>query len=50
MSLSLEQRQEPSNSKFTPLENPTIYGGDSIDRMSIPYKKGGVKAPSFLTG
>jgi hypothetical protein len=35
---------------FTPLENPAIYGGDNIDRISVPYRKGGVKAPYFLTG
>jgi hypothetical protein len=35
---------------FTPLESPTIYGGNNINKASIPYRKGGVKAPSFLTG
>jgi hypothetical protein len=35
---------------FTPLEIPTIYGGDYINRISIPYRKGVVKALSFLTG
>jgi len=35
---------------FTPLESPAIYGGDNINKDSIPYRKGGVKAPSFLTG
>jgi len=46
---------------FTPLESPAIYGRDNIDKASlrarrpsglaaIPYGKGGVKAPSFLTG
>jgi hypothetical protein len=35
---------------FTPLESPAIYDVDSTDRMSIPYRKGEVKAPSFLTG
>jgi len=34
---------------FTPLESPTIYGGDDINKASIPYIKGRVKAP-FLTG
>jgi len=34
---------------FTPLESPTIYGGDDINKASIPYVKGRVKAP-FLTG
>ncbi|MEW6409700.1 MAG: glycoside hydrolase family 3 N-terminal domain-containing protein, partial [Nitrospirota bacterium] len=47
--------------RFTPLEGPAIYGWDDIDpvrksvsngvdKISIPYKKDGVKAPSFLTG
>jgi hypothetical protein len=27
---------------FTPLETPAIYGGDYINRISIPYRKGGV--------
>ncbi len=35
---------------FTPLESPAIYGGDDINQASIPYRKGGVKAPSFLMG
>jgi len=35
---------------FTPLESPAIYGGDAIDKILIPYRKGGVKASSFLTG
>ena len=35
---------------FTPLESPVIYGGDDMDIISTPYRKGGVKAPSFLTG
>ena len=35
---------------FTPLEIPTIYGGDYKNRISIPYRKGGVKTLSFLTG
>jgi len=33
---------------FTPLENPSIDNGGNIDRISMPYRKGGVKAPSFL--
>jgi CRISPR/Cas system-associated exonuclease Cas4 (RecB family) len=36
--------------RFTPLESPGIPNGDDINRASIPYGKGGVKAPSFLTG
>jgi len=57
---------------FTPLESPTIFGRDNINKASlrarrpslrgrspswaepglaaIPSRKGGVKAPSFLTG
>jgi 3-deoxy-D-manno-octulosonic-acid transferase len=35
---------------FTPLESPTINGGDDINKTSIPHRKGGVKTPSFLTG
>jgi hypothetical protein len=35
---------------FTPLESLIIYGGDDIDKNLIPYRKGGVKTPSFLTG
>jgi hypothetical protein len=35
---------------FTPLECPAIYGGDDINKASIPYRKGVVKALSFLTG
>jgi hypothetical protein len=35
---------------FTPLGSPIIYGGDDIDKILIPYRKGEVKAPSFLTG
>ncbi len=35
---------------FTPLENPAIYVGGNRDRISIPCRKGGVKAPFFLTG
>jgi hypothetical protein len=35
---------------FTPLERPAIHGGDNIIIISIPHRKGGVKATSFLTG
>jgi hypothetical protein len=34
---------------FTRLENPAIYGGDHRS-ISIPYRKGRVKALSILTG
>jgi hypothetical protein len=37
---------EFSNRPFIPLESPAIYDGDSPDRISIPYRKGGVKAPT----
>jgi hypothetical protein len=42
--------QDGLESTFTPLESPAIYGGDNINKASIIYRKGGVKAPSFLTG
>ena len=35
---------------FTPLEGLIIYGGGDIDKILIPYRKGEVKAPPFLTG
>jgi len=35
---------------FTPLENRAIFGRDNINRSSIPSRKGGIKAPSILTG
>ena len=36
---------------FTPLERPTIHGGDDIsERFQFLNRKDGVKAPSFLTG
>jgi hypothetical protein len=44
------ERQEITIFPFTPLESPTIYGWDDMDKISTPYRKGGVKAPSFLTG
>jgi hypothetical protein len=45
-----EVSQEDKKQVFTPLESPAIYGGDGIDKILIPHRKGGVKAPSFLTG
>jgi hypothetical protein len=36
----------PTAKKFTPLESPAIYGGDNINKPSIRYRKGGVKAPT----
>jgi hypothetical protein len=44
------QRTSGLLTRFTPLESPAIYGGDGINKASIPSRKGGVKAPSFLTG
>ena len=36
--------------RFTPLESSAIYGGGDIDRVLIPYRKGGINVPSLLTG
>jgi DNA-binding MarR family transcriptional regulator len=52
---------ESETRTFTPLESPAIFGRDDINKASlrarkpsglaaIPSRKGGVKAPSFLTG
>jgi ATP-dependent DNA helicase RecQ len=52
---------ESETNTFTPLENPAIFGRDDKNKSSlrarkpsglaaIPSRKGGVKAPSFLTG
>ncbi len=30
----------------TPLESSAIDGGDDMDKISTPYRKGGVKAPT----
>jgi len=35
---------------FTRIGSPAILGRNDINRSSIPSRKGGVKAPSFLTG
>jgi hypothetical protein len=35
---------------FTPLESPAACGEDDINEATISNRKGGVKAPSFLTG
>jgi len=59
--MQLEQRQRKPESLFfqepsmasltsTPLESPAIYGGDGIDNILIPHRKGEIKVPSFLTG
>jgi len=37
-------------SLFTPLESPTIYSGDDINKSFNSFRKGGSKALSFLTG
>jgi len=34
--------------RFTPLESFGTYGRDDIDRISIHYRKGEVKAPASL--
>jgi len=41
---------EPTHYPFTPLESPAIHGGDDMNKTSIPHRKSGGKAPSFLTG
>jgi hypothetical protein len=49
-------RREERNSDLrrglpsTPLESPSIHGGDDINEVSIPLRKGGLKTLSFLTG
>jgi glycogen synthase len=51
----------PQDASLTPLESPVplqssfvtgpaIYGGGEGYKGLVPYRKGGVKAPSFLTG
>ena len=35
---------------FTPLESPTVYAGDDINKDAIPNRKDKVKAPPFRTG
>ena len=47
----------PKSGPFTPLESTAIHGRDDMNKTSIPlvvgffrHRKGGVKAPSFLTG
>jgi phosphoribosyl-ATP pyrophosphohydrolase len=51
-----ESKVDPERA-FTPLESPTIHGRDNRNKTSIPpvvgsfrHRKGGVKAPPFLTG
>ncbi len=43
----LDQGETPT---VTPLENSAILGGNDMNKSSIPSRKGGGKAPSFLTG
>ena len=35
---------------FTLLKSPAIHGGDNSVKASVPHRRGGVKATSFLTG
>jgi RecQ family ATP-dependent DNA helicase len=57
----LDEGETHTSMTFTPLENPGILGRDDINKSSlrarkpsglaaIPSRKGGVKAPSFLSG
>ena len=46
----LHEDESRASRTFTPLENPAIFGRDDINRSSIPSRKGGIKAPSVLTG
>jgi hypothetical protein len=46
----IEHLKEKRGEHFTPLESPAIHGGDDMNKTSIPHRKGGVRAPSFLTG
>jgi hypothetical protein len=43
------EKDKHSLEVFAPLESPAIYGGDDIDKILIPYRKGEVKTLSFLT-
>jgi ATP-dependent DNA helicase RecQ len=46
----LHEDESRASRTFTPLENRAMFGRDNINRSSIPSKKGGIKAPSVLTG
>jgi ATP-dependent DNA helicase RecQ len=46
----LDKDETHASRTFTPLENRAIVGRDDINKSSIPSRKGGIKAPSFLTG
>jgi purine-binding chemotaxis protein CheW len=43
----LPKNDERMDHGFTPLESPTIYGGDDIDKDAIPNRKGGIKTSPF---
>jgi signal transduction histidine kinase len=43
-------KDEKTADVFTPLESHAIYDEGDINNISISYRKGGVKAQSFLTG
>jgi len=40
----------PFSSIFTPLERSAVQGGDDMDKISIPCRKGGVKGPVLSNG
>jgi ATP-dependent DNA helicase RecQ len=46
----LNEEETRTSRAFTPLEKSAIFSRDDINKSSIPSKKDGVKAPSFLTG
>lgn len=46
----MRKAKDKNFSGFTPLESRAIYGRDEKSENLIPLRKGGVKAPSFLTG
>ena len=46
----LDENETHTSRKFTPVETRAIFGRDNINRSSNSSRKGGMKAPSFLTG
>jgi RecQ family ATP-dependent DNA helicase len=46
----LHEVETRTRGTFTLLESPAIFGRNDINKSSIPSRKGGIKAPSFLTG
>jgi ATP-dependent DNA helicase RecQ len=46
----LHEDESRASRTFTPLENSAMFGRDNINRFAIPSRKGGIKAPSVLTG